>query len=93
MAASFYIYYRVAADAHAAASERVGMLLERVRQESGAAGRLLIKRGQADLWMEVYESVPNEAAFAASLAAGVDALALEEVLTPGSTRRVECFED
>src|SRR5690242_19254787 len=63
MATNFYIYYRVAAGAHALAHERVGVLLERVRRESGVHGRVLRKRGEDDLWMEIYEAVPDEAAF------------------------------
>jgi len=93
MATSFYIYYRVAAGAQALARERVGVLLERVRRESGVHGRLLRKRGESDLWMEIYEAVPNEQAFTASLDAGVQDLALNEVLMQGWSRRLECFED
>ena len=93
MATNFYIYYRVAAGAHALAHERVGVLLERVRRESGVHGRVLRKRGEDNLWMEIYEAVPDEAAFAVSLDAGVQELALNEVLMQGWSRRVECFED
>jgi len=93
MATSFYIYYRVAAGAQALARERVGVLLERVRRESGVQGRLLRKRGESDLWMEIYEAVPNEHTFTASLDAGVQDLALNEVLMQGWSRRLECFED
>ena len=93
MATSFYIYYRVAAGTYALARERVGVLQERVRRESGVRGRLLHKRGEDDLWMEIYEPVPDETAFAASLHAGVQELALNEVLVQGWSRRLECFED
>lgn len=93
MATNFYIYYRVAAGTQARAREQIGVLLERVRQESGVRGRLLRKRGEDDLWMEVYEGVADEAAFAASLNAGVHALALNEMLMQGWSRRLECFED
>jgi hypothetical protein len=93
MATNFYIYYRVAPGAQALARERVGVLLDRVRRESGAHGRLLRKRGEDDLWMEIYEAVPDEPSFAASLDAGVCELALNEVLMQGWSRRLECFED
>jgi uncharacterized protein DUF4936 len=93
MASSFYVYYRVAPDAEAAARGRAMTLLERVRSQSGINGRLLRKRGEAQLWMEVYENVHDDARFEAILSAGAGELAFEEVLQHGSSRRVECFED
>jgi hypothetical protein len=93
MASSFYVYYRVAPDAEAAARGRVMSLLERVRSQSGVHGRLLRKRGETQLWMEVYENVHDDARFESILGAGVRELALDKVLQHGSSRRVECFED
>jgi Domain of unknown function (DUF4936) len=93
MAASFYIYYRVADGMHAQALERVGALQRRLRMDAGAQCRLLRKRGEDNLWMEVYDRLPDEAAFQAVLGAAVNELALDEVVMPGSTRRIECFED
>ena len=93
MASSFYVYYRVAPGAEALARPRVLALLEQVRSQSGVRGRLLRKRGESDLWMEVYESVPDNARFEAILSAAVRELALDEVLLQGWSRRIECFED
>ena len=93
MAASFYIYYRVADGQHAQALERVGALPRRLRVDAGAQCRLLRKRGENDLWMEVYDRIPDEAAFEAVLGAAVHELALDQVLMPGWSRRVECFEE
>jgi len=93
MATSFYVYYRVAPGTQALARQRVLALLEQVRSQSGVCGRLLRKRGEVDLWMEVYESVSDDARFEAVLSAGVRDLSLDEVLLHGWTRRVECFED
>ena len=93
MASSFYVYYRVAPEAEAIARRRVLTLLEQVRSQSGVRGRLLRKRGESDLWMEVYESVPDDARFEAILSAGARELSLDEILLQGWSRRVECFED
>jgi hypothetical protein len=93
MASSFYVYYRVAPEAEATARRRVLTLLERVRSQSGVHGRLLRKRGEPQLWMEVYENVQDDTRFEAILSAGVRELALDEVLQHGGSRRVECFED
>jgi hypothetical protein len=93
MAASFYVYYRIAADAHALARMRVEELLDRVERESGVRGRLMRKRDEPQLWMEVYERVPDEAAFTGSLNGAVAALGVERLLDAGWSRKVECFED
>jgi hypothetical protein len=93
MATNFYIYYRVAEGSQALARQRVIALLDHVCSRSGVRGRLMSKRSESDLWMEVYEGVPDETDFEAILATGARELALDEVLMPGWSRRVECFED
>ena len=64
-----------------------------MKQTCGVAGRLLRKRGEPGLWMEVYEKVGNERDFEHELAQAVGRLKATEFLQPGSARRVECFED
>ena len=90
---SFYVYYRVADGSHAVAMERVGVLQRRLRRETGSGGRLLKKRGEPDLWMEVYDRVPDAAAFELILDEVARDTAFDEVLSTGWSRRVECFED
>ena len=92
MATSFYVYYRVAQDAHALAQQRVAALLEHLRIHSGVRGRLMKKCGERDLWMEVYDGVGDAARFEALLVSGGRELAFDEVLMQGWSRRVECFE-
>jgi hypothetical protein len=86
---SYYIYYRVA-DAAAAAS-LVSRLQQTLRDEAGVAGRLLKKRGEPALWMEVYEHVEDAAGFERLLASTVEDLAFSRVLAGGG-RKLECFE-
>ena len=93
MATSYYVYYRVADDAHTLAQQRVAALLEHVRIHGGVRGRLMKKRGEPDLWMEVYDGVADAARFEALLVSGGHELALDEVLMQGWSRRIECFED
>jgi hypothetical protein len=93
MPLSYYVYYRVAPQRATLARERVGALLAFVARATGVTGRLLSKRGEPHLWMEVYEPVPEAASFAPALARGVRELGIEEVLAPGAQRRQECFED
>jgi len=93
MSWSYYIYYRVDPARAAAARARVQKLLDTVARASGIAGRLLKKRGEPALWMEVYENVSNEAKFEWELAQAVGELNATEFLQPGTGRHVECFED
>jgi hypothetical protein len=92
MTYSYYIYYRVAAGHEAACAQRVAGLMALIARETGIAGRVLKKRREPLLWMEVYENVPDEAAFERALAQAVAAAKADECLQAGSSRRIECFE-
>ncbi len=52
----------------------------------------MTKHGEPNLWMEVYEQVPDSNAFERALEAGVDELRLDELLVAGTRRHMECFE-
>jgi uncharacterized protein with NRDE domain len=58
----------------------------------GVRGRVMIKRGEPNLWMEVYEAVSDAARFEHALHDAVRELEIVELLAPGSLRHVECFE-
>ena len=91
MAYSYYIYYRVAPE-HAEACElRVLELFSALKQSTSVTGRLLKKRSEPLLWMEVYENVRDDAKFELELAQAVTHLKLLECLQEGA-RRTECFE-
>jgi len=64
-----------------------------VKQATGIAGRLLKKRGEPLLWMEIYENVNDEAKFEWELADIADRLKVKDDLVPDTTRHVECFSD
>jgi len=92
MAYSYYIYYRVA-PAHAENCElRVLELFSSLKQSTTIAGRLLKKRSEPLLWMEVYENVRDDAKFELELAQATVRLKLAECLPEGGSRRLECFE-
>jgi hypothetical protein len=88
---SYYIYYRIDPVRAEAARLRVKQLLDSVQQATGTAGRLMTKRGEPNLWMEVYENVTDEAVFERELVAAVNRLNATEFLLPGSGRHIECF--
>lgn len=92
MAYAYYVYYRVNRDELQAAEKAALELLGAVKQATGVAGRLLRKRAEPTLWMEVYEAVRDDAKFEAELAAAATRLKFETYLQPESARRVECFE-
>lgn len=92
MAYSYYIYYRVAPP-HAVNCElRVLELFSALKQSTTIAGRLLKKRSEPLLWMEVYENVRDDAKFELELQQATTQLKLGECLQEGSSRRLECFE-
>ena len=90
---SFYVYYRVNPDKAGACEPRVRELLNLVRKVTGVNGRLMVKNGEANLWMEVYDSVSDESRFEWELAEAAGKLRIQDYLQPGSNRHVECFRD
>ena len=92
MAFSYYIYYRVDPARSAAAEGRIHELLAAVHKSTGIRGRLLTKRGEPNLWMEVYENIADESKFEWELADAAGRLKVQEFLQGGG-RHVECFKD
>lgn len=93
MAFSYYIYYRVDPAKASACELKIRELLAAVRKTTGVQGRLMKKRGEPNLWMEVYENVVDGAKFEWELADAVARLKVQEFLLPGTPRYVECFEE
>lgn len=89
---SYYIYYRIDPAQAETAVARIKQLLDAVRNTTGIQGRLMKKRGEPDLWMEVYENVADAAEFEWELAEAVSRLKAAGFLRPGSGRHIECFE-
>lgn len=92
MAYSYYIYYRVVPDQAEKCEARVLDLFTTIKQATNVAGRLLKKRSEPLLWMEVYENVRDDAKFELELEQAVTQLKLQDCLQQGTTRRIECFE-
>jgi hypothetical protein len=90
---AFYVYYPVDPMAADAARARVYALFDRLEQRCGVRGRLLTRRGEPHLWMEVYEGVSDAAGFESALEVNAAALDLEALLPAGNRRTIEAFED
>lgn len=88
MAFNYYVWYRVAED-EGAADLAVRAMMARLGCRTGVPGRLLKKRDEPRLWMEVYEGVPEAEAFERSLAQALDEFDVEMFLD--GARRTECF--
>lgn len=93
MAWSYYIYYRVDAAKTDACALAVRKLLAAVQNRTGIRGRMLKKRNEPLLWMEIYEPVDDEAKFEWELAEAVAASGVTALLQAGSTRHIECFAE
>jgi len=91
LALCYYVYYRVTQPLQAGVAVR-GMQSELLLR-SGVHGRLLTKRDEPGLWMEVYEGVNDAPAFEAELDRLIAAMKLAGFLAPGSRRHTECFEE
>ena len=92
MAISYYIYYRVEPAKAAACERQINELFAAVRRATGINGQLMKKRGEPNLWMEVYGNVADAAKFEWELAEAVGRLKIQEFLLPGTPRHVEVFE-
>jgi hypothetical protein len=87
----YYVYYRVTQPQQAGVAVRV--MQSELLVRSGVRGRLLTKRDEPGLWMEVYEGVNDAPAFEAELDSLIAAMKLEGFVAPGSRRHTECFEE
>jgi Domain of unknown function (DUF4936) len=92
MAYSYFIYYRVAPDRAKQCESRVLDLFSAVKQATNVTGRLLRKRREPLLWMEVYENVRDDAKFELELEQAAAQLKVAECMQEGETRKSECFE-
>lgn len=93
MSSAYYIYYRVVPGNTAACAAAVRTLLDAVQARTGIHGRMLTKRNEPLLWMEIYEQVADEAQFEWELAEAVASSGIQHWLQPGSARHTECFSE
>lgn len=91
MSWSYYIYYRVDAGKAGACAVAVEFLLDAMQRRTGIRGRMLKKRNEPLLWMEIYEGVEDEAKFEWELAEALAASGIGKLLQDGSSRHNECF--
>ena len=88
---AYYVYYRVAPGVDTLARDRVRAAQAEVAAALGIAARLLTKRDEPELWMEVYEGITDADVFERALAASVEHHELAKLARPGTERRIEGF--
>ena len=91
MSLSYYIYYRVATPAQA--RKLVRYIQSALKVETGVDGRLLTKRDDPSMWMEIYEGVGDGGTFEQALGVILQSADFSSALAAGSVRHIECFED
>lgn len=88
----YYIYYRVNPHYEAEAGAAVEQMQYEIEAETGIRGRVLRKRGEPHLWMEIYENVAAGDALEKQLAMAAEKTRFSHFLQEGSTRKLECFQ-
>ena len=87
---NYYIYYRVPPEHSAAAKAAVQQIQDEIATRCDITGRLLTKRDEPNLWMEIYEQV-SSAAFEEALALAENKAGIAALLGGDGTRHRECF--
>jgi hypothetical protein len=87
----YYIYYRIQVGIAAELEPRIKEMQSAFFDATGIRGKLLKKRDEPLLWMEIYEDVDQPESFERLLAQFVGKYRLHQFLAPGAKRIVECF--
>ena len=90
MSFNYYVWYRVERD-DTDTETAIRSMMARLACQTGVNGRLMKKRGEERLWMEVYEDVADCPSFETRLAQVADQYDVEMFIADG--RRMECFGD
>ncbi|MBT9613220.1 MAG: DUF4936 family protein [Burkholderiales bacterium] len=89
----YYIYYQVNPERLLEADAAVKQIQYEMEAHFSIAGRLLKKRDEPMLWMEVYENVPSSTAFEAALKQVEDKTGIMQYMLGDGQRHLECFVD
>jgi hypothetical protein len=93
MSWSYYIYYRIDAAKTGACAVAIEYLFDAMHKKTGIRGRVMKKRNEPLLWMEIYENVTDDAGFEWELAEAVAGSGINKLLQPGGGRHTECFSE
>lgn len=88
----YFIYYRIAHEQIPPIESAVQRMRLEIEAQSGIIGRLLKKCDDPNLWMEIYENIPEDLAFEQILSRAEGQSGLAKLLGAGE-RHVECFQN
>ena len=89
----YYIYFRIPAERAAAIETAIHHLQLAIKEQLGINGRLLKKRDEPNLWMEVYENLPEHSGFEDVLERLEAQIGIAELLGANEKRHIECFKN
>jgi len=87
----YYIYYRVDPELLLEADAAVKQIQYELEAHFSVAGRLLKKRDEPLLWMEIYENVPSSTEFEAALQVAENKAGITRFVRGDGQRHLECF--
>lgn len=87
----YYIYYRVDPEHLLEADAAVKQIQYELEAHFSVAGRLLKKRDEPLLWMEIYENVPSSTEFEAALQLAESKAGITHFVRGDGQRHLECF--
>ena len=88
---AYYIYYPIAVENTAAARRAVMALFDELKAASGISGRLVRRRDDLAVWMEIYEHVSDAGKFEQALHAAEARHGLDMLVATGASRKIEVF--
>ncbi len=89
----YYIYFRIPSERASDIEVAIQRIQFAVKAQLGVSGRLLKKRNEPNLWMEVYENLPEKSGFEDALRLAEDQTGIAALLEVGEKRHIECFEN
>lgn len=89
---NYYIYYRVDPGRLLEADAAVKQIQFELETQLGIAGRLLKKRDEPLLWMEIYENIASDEAFEAALKKAELKAKIMDFVQGDGQRHLECFQ-
>lgn len=89
----YYIYFRMSVERTAEIANAVQHIQKTIQSRLGISGRLLKKRDEPNLWMEVYENLPEHTDFEAVLKLAEEHSGIVALLGPQGKRHIECFKN
>lgn len=89
----YYIYFRIPAERADAIDSAIQRMQQTIQAQLGITGRLLKKRDEPNLWMEIYENLPEDSGFEAVLTLAEEQSGIAVLLGPEGQRHIECFKN